>query len=80
VLQLLRERELGWWAGRAEKVRGVRSLSFKKTPFQIQTFQTLFKLFQKHLKLLKLQTFTQNTMQPKYDAQALVVSKFIKLN
>jgi hypothetical protein len=52
------------------------------TFFKFKPFKLFSKLFQTHLKLLKLQTFTQNTMQPKYDAQALVVSElnYIKLN
>jgi hypothetical protein len=70
----------GSWAGGPTglKWRKMRSFSFLffSILFQNQTFQTVFKLFQTHLKLLKLQTFTQNTMQPKYNAQALVVSKF----
>jgi hypothetical protein len=70
-------RELGRWADRAEMEEDeVFLFSFFSILFQNQTFQTVFKLFQTHLKLLKLQTFTQNTMQPKYNAQALVVSKF----
>jgi hypothetical protein len=73
----------GSWAG-GPKGREVRSFSFFlflfKSFFKFKLFQNVFKSLQTHLKLLKLQTFTQNTMQLKYDAQALVVSKLTKLN
>jgi hypothetical protein len=69
--ELLREEGAGP-AGLKGRKGEVFLFSFFK-PFSNSNFSNFF---QKHLKLLKLQTFTQNTMQAKYDAQALVVSKF----
>jgi hypothetical protein len=63
VLQLLRKRELGRWAGQAEKVRGVRSLSFKKNPFSNSNFSNSFQTISKTFK-----TFETSNLHTKHYA------------